>query len=268
MSFIDSPIKVRPVRAFSDNYIWLIESPRDPARIVAVDPGEADPVMAELQRSGASLAAILLTHHHPDHVGGVGGLLRHWDVPVFGPEDSRIAPPVRAVTDRCEMPDLGLGFQILQVPGHTVSHIAFWGHGALFCGDTLFSAGCGRMFEGTPTQMNASLNKLRALPPATAVYCGHEYTAANLKFALAVEPGNAAIQDYQQEVARLRAENRPSLPSTLELELRVNPFLRCEQPTVRAAAESQAKLTLKQPVALNEPAQVFAVLRAWKDGFR
>jgi hydroxyacylglutathione hydrolase len=263
MSFNTSPIKVRPVRAFSDNYIWLIESPRDAARLVAVDPGEADPVIAELQRSGASLAAILLTHHHPDHVGGVKDLLRHWDVPVYGPEDSRIAPPIRSLGEGpCDLPELGLRFQILQVPGHTVSHIAFWGHGALFCGDTLFSAGCGRMFEGTPTQMNASLNKLRALPPDTSVYCGHEYTAANLKFALAVEPGNAATLSYQHEVARLRAADLPSLPSTLALEIRVNPFLRCEQDDVRAAAQRHANLALK------EPAEVFAVLRAWKDKFR
>jgi hydroxyacylglutathione hydrolase len=263
MSFNASPLKVRPVRAFSDNYIWLIESPRDAARLVAVDPGEAGPVIAELQRSGTSLAAILLTHHHPDHVGGVGELLRHWNVPVFGPDDSRIAPPVRSLGEgQCDMPDLGLSFQILQVPGHTVSHIAFWGHGALFCGDTLFSAGCGRMFEGTPPQMNASLNKLRALPSGTAVYCGHEYTAANLKFALTVEPGNAAALSYQQDVERLRAAGRPSLPSTLALEIRVNPFLRCDQIDVRAAAQSHAGR------ALNEPAEVFAVLRAWKDGFR
>ena len=263
MPFNDSPIKVRPVRAFSDNYIWLIESPRDPAQVVAVDPGEAGPVIAELQHSGASLAAILLTHHHPDHVGGVAELVRRWNVPVYGPEDARIAPPIRSLGEgRCDLPDLGLTFQILQVPGHTVSHIAFWGHGALFCGDTLFSAGCGRMFEGTPTQMNASLNKLRALPPDTAVYCGHEYTAANLKFALAVEPGNAAAASYQQEVERLRAADRPSLPSTLGLEIRVNPFLRCEQDAVRSAAQRHANL------ALREPAEIFAVLRAWKDGFR
>lgn len=267
MSFNASPIKVRPVRAFSDNYIWLIEAPADAGqankRVVAVDPGEAGPVIAELQRSGASLAAILLTHHHPDHVGGVPELLRHGDVPVFGPDDSRIAPPAQRLSaGRCELPDLGLSFEILQVPGHTVSHIAFWGHEALFCGDTLFSAGCGRMFEGTPTQMNASLNKLRALPPGTSVYCGHEYTAANLKFALAVEPANPATVAYQQDVERLRADGQPSLPSTLALETRINPFLRCDQPAVHAAAEQHADLTLR------EPAEVFAVLRAWKDGFR
>ena len=163
MSIHTSYLSVRPVRAFSDNYIWLIDSPRAPTQMVVVDPGDAAPVIAELHRSGASLAAILLTHHHPDHIGGVPDLLRHRDVPVIGPDDARIAQRTRTVHDgeRCELPDLGLSFQTLQVPGHTLSHIAFWGHGALFCGDTLFSAGCGRMFEGTPSQMNASLTKLR-----------------------------------------------------------------------------------------------------------
>ncbi len=150
MSIPSTHANVRPVRAFADNYIWLIESPAAPARVVAVDPGDAAPVIAELERSGASLAAILLTHHHPDHIGGVPDLLRRGPVPVIGPDDARIAQRTRTVHDgeRCELPDLGLAFEILQVPGHTLSHIAFWGHGALFCGDTLFSAGCGRMFEG------------------------------------------------------------------------------------------------------------------------
>jgi hydroxyacylglutathione hydrolase len=257
-------LDVRPVRAFSDNYIWLIESPRLPGHVVAVDPGDAAPVIAELERRGASLAAILLTHHHADHIGGVPGLLQWAAVPVIGPEDARIAPRTRTVRDaeRCDLPDLGLAFDILAVPGHTVSHIAFWGHGALFCGDTLFSAGCGRMFEGTATQMNASLNRLRDLPPATQIFCGHEYTAANLRFALAVEPQNRAAQDYRDAVARLRATDAPSLPSPLSLELRVNPFLRCEQPGVRAAAERHAGMPLP------EPAQVFGALRSWKDSFR
>src|SRR5277367_373792 len=163
MSIHNPHLNVRAVRAFADNYIWLIESPRAQGRLVAVDPGDAAPVIAELQRSGATLAAILLTHHHPDHIGGVPELLRLGKVPVIGPDDARIASKTRTVRDgeRCELPELGLGFEILQVPGHTVSHIAFWGHGALFCGDTLFSAGCGRMFEGNPEQMNASLNRLR-----------------------------------------------------------------------------------------------------------
>jgi hydroxyacylglutathione hydrolase len=257
-------LNVRPVRAFSDNYIWLIESPTMPTQVIAVDPGDAKPVIAELERRNIKLAAILLTHHHADHIGGVPELLRFGKVPVIGPDDERISTRTRTVRDgeRCELPDLGLSFETLQVPGHTVSHIAFWGHGALFCGDTLFSAGCGRMFEGTPKQMNASLNRLRDLPPETQVFCGHEYTAANLRFALTVEPVNAAALEYQQSVNRIRATGEPSLPSTLNLEIRVNPFLRCDKPAVRAAAEGHAGHSL------TEPSEVFGVLRAWKDQFR
>jgi hydroxyacylglutathione hydrolase len=258
-----APLPVRFVRAFADNYIWLIEAPGAPGSVVAVDPGEAAPVETELDRSGSRLAAILLTHHHPDHIGGVSRLLERGQVPVIGPDDARI--PVRTQTARdgarCELPELGLAFDILGVPGHTLSHIAYWGHGALFCGDTLFSAGCGRMFEGTPVQMNASLNRLRDLPPDTAIYCGHEYTAANLKFALAVEPHNRAALDYQAEVQSLRASGAPTLPSTVALERRVNPFLRCDEPNVRAAASARAKRPL------DHAPEVFGVLRAWKDQF-
>jgi hydroxyacylglutathione hydrolase len=263
MSIQAPHLSVRPVRAFSDNYIWLIDSPRAPA-LVAVDPGDAAPVIAELQLRGGSLAAILLTHHHPDHIGGVPELLRHWAVPVIGPDDARIAQRTRTVRDgeRCELSELGLSFEILQVPGHTVSHIAFWGHGALFCGDTLFSAGCGRMFEGTPIEMSASLTRLRNLPPDTRVFCGHEYTAANLRFALTVDPDNAAALEYLTQVTRLRAADSPTLPSTLGLEIRVNPFLRCDDPTVVTAAEAHAGKPLKGV------AEVFGVLRAWKDQFR
>jgi len=264
MSIHVTPINVRPVRAFSDNYIWLIDSPRARGRVVVVDPGDAEPVIAELQRSGASLAAILLTHHHPDHIGGVPELLRRWPVPVVGPDDSRIAQRTLTVRDGepCDLPDLGLCFETLQVPGHTLSHIALWGHGALFCGDTLFSAGCGRMFEGTPTQMNASLTRLRNLPPDTQVFCGHEYTAANLRFALTVEPGNTAALEYQARVDRVRAKDEPSLPSTMALEIQVNPFLRCDHAAVVAAAQTHAGRSL------DGAAEVFGVLRAWKDQFR
>jgi hydroxyacylglutathione hydrolase len=264
MSNQSTPLGVRPVRAFTDNYIWLIESPADPGRVVAVDPGEASGVIAELERSGASLAAILLTHHHNDHIGGVAALSQRGPVEVIGPDDARIPGRTRTVRggERCELPDLGLGFDILAVPGHTLSHIAFLGHGALFCGDTLFSAGCGRMFEGTATQMNASLDRLREVPADTLMYCGHEYTEANLRFALTVDPANPAAREYQDAVAAVRARGNPSLPARMSLETRLNPFLRCDAAVVRAAAEAHAGRSL------SAPADVFGALRAWKDQFR
>jgi hydroxyacylglutathione hydrolase len=268
MSKPSTPITVRPVRAFADNYIWLIESAQASGQLVAVDPGDAAPVLAELRRCGASLAAILLTHHHADHIGGVAELLESGPVPVYGPDDSRI--PLRTATLRdgecCELPDLGLSFEILAVPGHTLSHVAFYGHGALFSGDTLFSAGCGRMFEGTPIQMNSSLNRLRELPPDTRMFCGHEYTLANLAFALAVEPANQDARALRERIVASRRGDAgaptPSLPSELGVERQVNPFLRCDEPTVRAAAETHAGK------ALGGTAEVFATLRAWKDQFR
>jgi hydroxyacylglutathione hydrolase len=264
MSNLDPHLHVRPVRAFADNYIWLIEAPSDPRRVVVVDPGEAAPVLAELARQGASLAAILLTHHHADHIGGVAGLRATADVPVFGPDDARIPGLTRRLAegDSVALDSLGLRFTVLHIPGHTLSHIAFLGHGAVFCGDTLFSAGCGRLFEGSPLQMSDSLRRLGELPAATRVYAGHEYTAANMRFALEVESDNPEAHAYRARVAELRAEDLPTLPSTIGLENRVNPFLRCSEPGVRAAVAAHGGRPLADPVA------VFAELRAWKDGFR
>ena len=256
-------LDVRPIRAFSDNYIWLILG-ADAGRVAVVDPGDAAPVFETLAQHGLSLAAILVTHHHADHAGGVPALLAATGAPAFGPARERMPAGVHGLAhgERVRIDGLGLEFGVLDVPGHTAGHIAYCGHGAVFCGDTLFSAGCGRLFEGTAGQMLASLDRLAALPGETAVYCGHEYTEANLRFALAVEPANSAIMDYVKRVAELRAQGRPSLPSTIELEKRVNPFLRCRHEDVKSSAERRAGRTLPAPEA------VFAEIRSWKDTFR
>ena len=256
-------LEVTPVRAFADNYIWLIHSPRDRRKVVAVDPGDAAPVADALKNRGLELQAILLTHHHPDHVGGVAQLLQKHAVPTFGPANEAIPgrPTLLREGDVVDLPHLDLRFQVLDVPGHTAGHIAYVGHGALFCGDTLFSAGCGRLFEGTPEQMSASLAKLASLPDDTAVYCAHEYTIGNLLFSLAVEPDNAEARAYLEECRARRARDEATVPSTIRRERNVNPFLRCHRETVKQAAEARAGRALNQT-------EVFAVIRAWKDGFR
>ena len=252
-----------PVPAFTDNYIWLMTDGRHAA---VVDPGDAAPVLAYLERHGLDLCAIVATHHHNDHVGGNLGLLARHDVPVFGPARETIPGRTQALRegDSITLPKLGVELSVLDIPGHTAGHVALFGAGEdiVFCGDTLFAAGCGRLFEGTPEQMWSSLSKLAALPPATRVYCGHEYTVANLRFALAVEPGNRDLHDAMARAGELRARGEPTLPSTIGRERATNPFLRAEAPAVRAAAEAHAGRPLAGAVAS------FAVLRQWKNEFK
>ena len=257
-------LEVSPVRAFSDNYLWLIRAPGAGGVAVVVDPGDDRAIEAALGQQGLSLRAILVTHHHADHVGGVQALAARHGAEVFGPARERMPCEYRPLDDGdiVSLADLGLQFRVMAVPGHTLGHVAYHGHGALFCGDTLFSAGCGRLFEGTPAQMFDSLDRIAALPDATAVYCAHEYTLSNLRFAAAVEPGNADVLETLDTVQALRARDGITLPTTLGRERRINPFLRCREPAVRAAAEARAGAPLPGP------ADVFAVIRAWKDGFR
>jgi len=256
-------VNVLHVRAFQDNYIWLIRG-KAKDRIAIVDPGDADPVLEALEEQQLRPAAILCTHHHGDHVGGVSDLLERYSVPVYGPARERISTLTHRLndSDRIQLKELDMEFDVLDVPGHTAGHIAFFGHGMLFCGDTMFSAGCGRLFEGTAEQMHHSLSRMAALPEDTQVYCGHEYTEANLRFALTVEPENADTLAYQNRARSLRQQRHPTLPSTIGLEKRVNPFLRPHVAKVRQSAEKEAGRPLSSVV------DVFAAIRRWKDGFR
>lgn len=258
-----SPAIIHAIPAFRDNYIWWLQGNDQQ---VVVDPGDAAPVIDALESQNAQLDAILITHHHPDHTGGIKALqARYPDVTVWGPDNPSIPGITHALKDGDLINLAGMTFAVLAVPGHTLDHIAFYAQPddaepILFCGDTLFSSGCGRLFEGTPEQMFQSLQRLAALPDTTRVYCTHEYTLANLAFAQAVEPDNSDVQARLDEVQRYRASEQPSLPSTLSLEKRVNPFLRCNLAAVQAGVSSQSQVT-------STPQQVFTALRAWKDSF-
>jgi hydroxyacylglutathione hydrolase len=274
-------MQIEAIPAFEDNYIWAL---RHGGAVAVVDPGEAAPVLRFLERTGDRLCAILVTHRHGDHIGGIAELVARHPVPVYGPALEAAEVVTHPLPDgaRVALPDLEVEFEVLHVPGHTLGHVAYyaragqpqagisqpglraWGadnnrFGELFCGDTLFGAGCGRVFEGTLEQMHASLARLAALPAATRVYCAHEYTQSCLRFAATVEPGNAAIGARAERVARLRAAGAPSVPSTLAEELDTNPFLRWDAPAVRAAAAARLGH------APADAAATFAAIRVWRD---
>lgn len=254
-------IQIDALPAFSDNYIWLLQDTAK-RRCAVVDPGDAAPVLAWLAaHPGWVLEDILITHHHHDHVGGVEALKQATGARVCGPAQERIPARDLALGDGDHVQVLGLDFEIIAVPGHTLGHIAYYSAPLLFCGDTLFAAGCGRLFEGTPEQMHQSLSRLAALPAETRVYCTHEYTLSNLRFAKAVEPANPHVTQRFADVTQMRSENRISLPSTIGLELLTNPFLRTAETSVKQKADEwKGHSNASQ-------ASVFAALRSWKDTF-
>jgi hydroxyacylglutathione hydrolase len=253
-------LAIHAVPAFKDNYIWMIE---DGGNAVAVDPGDAAPVERFVDERGLSLSAVLATHHHMDHVGGLVALARRFGCETFGPASEEIAGLDHRLAegDRIDVPGIGLSLETIDIPGHTAGHIALFGGAMVFCGDTLFACGCGRLFEGTAAQMVASLGKLARLPGGTRVYCGHEYTLANIRFAEAADPGNGALAARQARESAKREKGAPTLPTTIAEELATNPFLRCDDPAIIASAARHAGKPLKDRV------EVFAALREWKNSF-
>lgn len=253
-------MNIIPVSAFRDNYIWLLHNGKQAA---VVDPGDAAPVQHFLNAHGLSLCAILITHHHADHTGGIQALTQTCPVPVFGPAAEAIAGVTHPLTegDTACVPELALELQVISVPAHTAGHIAYYDQDVLFCGDTLFSAGCGRLFEGTPAQLQQALSKIVALGDDIQVYCTHEYTLSNLAFARAAEPDNPTRDQYAQHCEALRADNLPTLPTSIGLERQINPFLRTRCSTVidQVAAHSG-----KRP---RNDLECLTALRAWKDVF-
>ena len=256
----DDGLTVTAIPAFADNYLWLIHDRQD---AVVVDPGDAGPVEAALAQLDLTLRAILVTHSHADHVGGIVALTASRDIPVYGPAREPVPALSHAVGDgsRVRLPAPGLTLEVLDVPGHTVGHVAYYGQNRLFCGDTLFACGCGRIDQPAAV-MYASLQRLAALPADTRVYCTHEYTAANIRFALTVDALNPALLARRAEVEGLRAAGQPTVPTRLGDERSINPFLRCDAPKLHSFAETSAGRRLDSPV------EVFAELRNMKNRFR
>lgn len=249
---------VKSIPAFNDNYIWLIHN--NQGECAVVDPGDATPVLAYLKSSDYRLTTILATHHHNDHVGGIAELKQAYpDVSVIGPEQEAIAGLTQTVRAGDKLQLLGTAFNVLELPGHTLGHIGYVAEDKVFCGDVLFSGGCGRVFEGTAQQMWDSLQQLRSLPKETLVYCAHEYTRSNLDFAQAVEPNNPQLQEYCTQVNALREQDKSTLPTTIDKELKINPFLRVTEPGVISAVNNQTSDL--------SPLGVFTALRKWKDRF-
>lgn len=254
-------VTIVAVPAFQDNYIWVI---RNQHYAAVVDAGDAVPVLTYLEREKLELVAILCTHHHADHIGGNSDLLRRFRVPVYGPRNESIPTLTHRLAegDGITLPQFNLEFAVLDIPGHTAGHIAYYGAKLLFCGDTLFACGCGKLFEGTARQMHASLQKLASLPDDTQAYCGHEYTLSNIRFAKAADPDNPALIEREAHARRLRAQGLPTVPSDIRLENATNPFLRCGHPQIIKAASQAAGKVLSDPVS------VFAAVRDWKNRFQ
>jgi hydroxyacylglutathione hydrolase len=256
-------LNIYPIRAFKDNYIWTIHN-RNYA--VVVDPGIASPVTKYLESNKLQLTAILITHHHDDHTGGNPELLKLFDVPVYGPHHESITTVTHSLKegDQINLQEISLNLKILDTPGHTRGHIAYFSSNPMnrvFCGDTLFSCGCGRIFEGTPQQMYQSLQKLSQLPDDTLIYCTHEYTLSNIRFAKIVDPENSKLAELAITAQELRNQNLPTIPTTLALEKAVNPFLRCDQQQIVNNVQNHFSKLLPDPLS------VFTVLREWKNNF-
>ena len=255
-------LEIIPITALKDNYIWVLKNKKN-RHAVIVDPSEHEPVLKFIKTEGLIPIAILITHHHWDHVGGIAGLISEYNLPVYAPKKEMVKGSTNLVAegDIVNLPELNLDISVLDVPGHTAGAIAYYSERMLFSGDTLFTAGCGRLFEGSPEQMYRSLSKLKKLPDDTLVYCGHEYTVSNLQFAASVEKNNKIIQKRLNTAKQSRKQNLPTVPATLKIEKQTNPFLRCEEKSVVDAA------SLREGKKLADSIEVFATIRRWKDSF-